>query len=389
MIDYQPKIMAVDDTPANLKLLEEMLRARGCQVRSFSCGRLALAAAATEPPDLILLDINMPEMNGYEVCCQLKADAKLAAIPVIFISALNETMDKVKAFGCGGVDYVTKPFQFAEVYARVETHLKLRWLQRELEKHNTQLDKLVRLKTRQLAEAHDRLSILDKTKSDFLGLISHELRTPLNGVFAIGELLMSESPSNSANAELAGIFQQSRQRLLGIMEDAFLLTQIEVGMEKFSPRLIPLSPILRLAVQNTENFARNRNVFIGPVPDDVRLVRGEATLFAKAIQALLETAVKFSKAGETVHLSSESAGADVMLLIKARGRAIPVEALARFFQVFSIKEPITPGGDLGLGPPVAERIISLFGGAVVVENQDPPGILLKVHLKTSEFQLEA
>ena len=146
MIDYQPKIMAVDDTPANLKLLEEMLRARGCQVRSFSCGRLALAAAATEPPDLILLDINMPEMNGYEVCCQLKADAKLATIPVIFISVLSETLDKVKAFGCGGVDYVTKPFQFAEVYARVETHLKLRWLQRELERQN-----------QQLKESYDRL----------------------------------------------------------------------------------------------------------------------------------------------------------------------------------------------------------------------------------------
>ena len=148
MIDLQPnpKIMVVDDMPANLKLLEEMLKARGCQVHPFSCGQLALAAAATEPPDLILLDINMPEMNGYEVCCQLKADAKLATIPVIFISVLSETLDKVKAFGCGGVDYVTKPFQFAEVYARVETHLKLRWLQRELERQN-----------QQLKESYDRL----------------------------------------------------------------------------------------------------------------------------------------------------------------------------------------------------------------------------------------
>jgi CheY-like chemotaxis protein len=118
-------IMAVDDNPANLKLLEGMLRQQGYQVRSFPRGRLALASAAENPPELILLDINMPEMNGYEVCERLKLDEKLAQIPVIFLSALGETADKVKAFQSGGVDYVTKPFQLEEVQARVDTHIKL------------------------------------------------------------------------------------------------------------------------------------------------------------------------------------------------------------------------------------------------------------------------
>lgn len=119
-------IMIVDDNPANLKLLEDMLRQHGYEIRSFPRGRLALAAAANEPPDLILLDINMPEMNGYEVCKNLKADTRLAAIPVIFLSALNAAEDKVKGFEAGGVDYVCKPFQMEEVQARVESHLKLR-----------------------------------------------------------------------------------------------------------------------------------------------------------------------------------------------------------------------------------------------------------------------
>ncbi len=119
-------IMIVDDNPANLKLLEDMLRQHGYEVRSFPRGRLALAAADQEPPDLILLDINMPEMNGYEVCEQLKSSARLSAIPVIFLSALNAIEDKVKGFRSGGVDYISKPFQFEEVQARVETHLKLR-----------------------------------------------------------------------------------------------------------------------------------------------------------------------------------------------------------------------------------------------------------------------
>jgi CheY-like chemotaxis protein len=133
----QPKsnIMVVDDQPANLKLLEDLLTQEGHAVRSFPRGRLALDAASRNLPDLILLDINMPEMDGFEVCQRLKADDKLAPIPVLFLSALNETRDKVNAFRTGGVDYITKPFQVEEVRARVETHLELhraRQVEREL-----------------------------------------------------------------------------------------------------------------------------------------------------------------------------------------------------------------------------------------------------------------
>src|SRR5713101_8998600 len=104
------QIMAVDDQPENLNLLEDMLGQRGYLVRSFPRGRLALAAASQNPPDLILLDINMPEMNGYQVCEQLKSRQELSRIPVIFLSALSDTEDKVKALRSGGVDYITKPF---------------------------------------------------------------------------------------------------------------------------------------------------------------------------------------------------------------------------------------------------------------------------------------
>ena len=111
-------ILAVDDTAANLQVLTGMLKDRGYKVRPVPSGRLALLAAKKTPPDLILLDINMPEMNGYEVCRVLKADESLRGIPVIFISALNENLDKVNAFATGGVDYITKPFQMEELHAR-------------------------------------------------------------------------------------------------------------------------------------------------------------------------------------------------------------------------------------------------------------------------------
>jgi DNA-binding response OmpR family regulator len=123
---HQGNIMIVDDNPANLKLLEDMLRQQGYEARLFPLGRLALAAADKVPPDLILLDINMPEMNGYEVCERLKSSPRLCEVPVIFISALNATEDTVKGFRAGGVDYISKPFQLEEVQVRLETQLKLR-----------------------------------------------------------------------------------------------------------------------------------------------------------------------------------------------------------------------------------------------------------------------
>src|SRR5271163_3052378 len=133
-------ILVVDDTPANLQVLAGMLKDRGYKVRPVPSGKLALQAAKHDPPDLILLDINMPEMNGYEVCEHLKADDKLKGIPVIFISGLTEQMDKVKAFTVGGVDYLTKPFQMEELHARVKTHLNLRRLHIALEETNAHLE---------------------------------------------------------------------------------------------------------------------------------------------------------------------------------------------------------------------------------------------------------
>ena len=148
-------ILVVDDTPANLQVLAGMLKDRGYKVRPVPSGKLALLAAERDPPDLILLDINMPEMNGYEVCQRLKADDRLKGIPIIFISALTEPLDKVKAFAIGGVDYLTKPFQMEELHARVETHLKLRRLQLELEEYSRCLEAAHERLTRDLELAHE------------------------------------------------------------------------------------------------------------------------------------------------------------------------------------------------------------------------------------------
>jgi adenylate cyclase len=126
-------ILIVDDMPDNLRLLSTMLTSYGYHVRKAINGHLALQGAQISPPDLILLDINMPQMNGYEVCEQLKLSEKTKDIPVIFISALDDVLEKVKAFQVGGVDYITKPFQVEEVLARVQNQLSLRSLQSKLQ----------------------------------------------------------------------------------------------------------------------------------------------------------------------------------------------------------------------------------------------------------------
>lgn len=174
---YKGNILVVDDTPANLRLLVDLLTENGYKARPVPNGKLALTAARNMPPDLILLDIMMPEMDGYEVCRQLKKDKLNYDVPIIFISAVNDVLNKVKAFAMGGVDFITKPFQVEEVLARVETHLSRVILQKSLQKKNDELVKALQ----QLQTAQDQL--IQSEKMALLGQliagIGHEINTPL------------------------------------------------------------------------------------------------------------------------------------------------------------------------------------------------------------------
>ncbi len=142
-LENERSVLVVDDNPNNLRLLAKLLNENHCKVRLAPNGARALATIQKEAPDLVLLDIMMPGMDGFEVCRQLKEDAQTASIPIIFISALHETTDKVKAFSLGGVDYISKPFQEKEVLSRIKTHLALSFLQRQLEKKNLELQKAI------------------------------------------------------------------------------------------------------------------------------------------------------------------------------------------------------------------------------------------------------
>lgn len=188
-ISNRANILVVDDTPENLRLLAGILSEKGYQVRPVPNGKLALSAAQKIPPDLVLLDIMMPEMDGYQVCQQLKASEITKDIPVIFISAINDVLDKVKAFAVGGVDFITKPFQVEEVLARIETHLKICSLQQSLQEKNQDLATALH----QLQATQEHLIQSEKMAAlgQLIAGIAHEINTPLG--------IIGSSVNNIAN----------------------------------------------------------------------------------------------------------------------------------------------------------------------------------------------
>jgi CheY-like chemotaxis protein len=228
-------ILIVDDTPANLRLLSNMLAEQRYKVRSVINGQMALTATQASPPDLILLDIRMPEMNGYEVCEHLKADEDTHDIPIIFISALDATQDKVKAFTVGGVDYITKPFQLEEVLARVETHLALRNLQKSLQREIIERDKLI-------AE-------LDA----YAHTVAHDLKNPLGALVGFSDMLETEYTELSDEQLLLCVntIAKSARKMTNIIEELLLLASVrkmdDVRTEPLDMAAVVVEALDRLA----------------------------------------------------------------------------------------------------------------------------------------------
>jgi two-component system, sensor histidine kinase and response regulator len=273
-------ILIVDDTPINLRVLAKILSDRGYKVRKALNGQIALTACQTLLPDVILLDIMMPDMDGYEVCQRLKADPKTQNIPVIFISALEDEWDKVKAFRSGGVDYITKPFQIEEVLARVQHHLTIQRLQHQLTTQNTELQKL----NAELLQSNAELE-------QFALVAAQDLQSPLQVIIGNADLLSwkyENQLSPDGDRYLTNITEASG-RMAQLIQD--LLTYSKLGMPWPPFEAVDVNFIVEEAISNLSADISTSGAVITHA--HLPTVIGNEQQLRQLFQNLLSNAIKF------------------------------------------------------------------------------------------------
>ena len=334
-----------------------MLGDKGFEIRPVTSGRQALQAAGRSAPDVILLDITMPEMDGYEVCRRLKEDAKLRDIPVIFLTALTETADKLKAFSVGGVDYISKPFQIDEVLARAKVHIALRRAQKEL------------------AENYERLRELEKVRDHLVHLIVHDMRSPLAVIMGNLELLRmyaGEGLSTDATGRLDSAAQGLRN-LCDMTNDLLDVSKMEEG--KLTLKLEPCD-VMSLAQEVAGGISildPTRTITVN-VDSPVR-ASCDAGIVRRIFQNLLSNAIKHTPSGSEVRVTAVEAGNKVRVSVADSGPGVPVEAREKIFEKFGAVETRADRKyhSVGLGLAFCKLAVQAHGGRIGVDAGDKGG----------------
>ncbi len=339
-------ILIVDDTPANLRVLSRMLIRRGYKVRAAINGTRALEAVQANLPDLILLDIMMPNMDGYEVCRRLKAGEQSRDIPVIFISALNATENKLKAFTAGGVDYVTKPFQAKEVLARVETHLALRNLQNILRQEITELD-------------------------SFAHTVAHDLRNPLGNIMGYADLLAISLENGDVipreNLQRAAQkIVQAAQKMDSIINSLLLLAGVRRQKVEFES--LDMANIVLEAQHRLAGMIQNYQAEI-ILPDSWPTARGYGPWVEEIWTNYISNAIKYGGRPPRLEVGAtyQDDGA-VRCWVRDNGSGLSPEEQARLFTPFERLSQVRLEG-YGLGLSIVIRIAEKLGGRVGVESE--------------------
>ena len=378
-------VLIVDDTIYNIQLLSLMLNKQGYRVEKATSGTEALESANQLLPDIILLDIRMPDIDGYEVCRRLKANPVTKDIPVIFISSIEESTDKVEAFSVGGVDYISKPFQLIEVLARIETHLRLCLLQKKLQEQNEQLQSSSLVLSRSLEQERK----LSQMKSDFISVVSHEFRTPLTTIQSASELLEYYEWTKEEQVEQLHQIQSEVKHMTDLMEDVLFLSRANANKAKLNITKFDLADFCkRLLVQMKKTFAENYTLhsFLHILPNEIAIqnfhienelpivsVNMDEKLLRQIITNLITNAIKYSHQNTTIEfkvtVDFRVSSPNVSFVISDRGIGIPEEDLEHLFSAFHRGKNvgILPGTGLGLS--IVKNCIDIHNGTIAVNSK--------------------
>ena len=356
---YIPNILIVDDVPDNLKVLSGILKDNGYKIRPVLNGQLALEVAENEKPDLILLDIMMPRMDGYEVCHQLKQNPKLKDISVIFISALNDTRDIVDAFKSGGVDYITKPFQAEEVSARVATHLKICQQSNELQKQSNELREL------------------NATKDKFFSIIAHDLRGPIGTILQISEFLPKKG--NVDEDTLYSLLESQKEltkNTFQLLENLLNWARSNTNQIEYYPEMLDINTIINASVNNVNYQAKSKNIDISvKCPDQIQVYADE-NMFRSVIRNLLSNAIKFTPKGGSISISViPQENNTVVIAIKDTGIGMHQNIIENLFRIDAINNrPGTEGeSSNGLGLLLCKEFTEKNGGKIWAVSDEGKG----------------
>ncbi|MDO8311760.1 MAG: hybrid sensor histidine kinase/response regulator, partial [Sideroxyarcus sp.] len=354
-LDFTAKatILVVDDTPDNLALMNNLLK-DDYQVKIAHSGEKALRIALSDsPPALILLDIMMPDMDGYEVCRRLKLDPRTRNIPVIFLTAKAEPEDEKKGLELGAVDYNTKPISPPIVMARVKNHLALQEKNIELEQAKYVAEKA------------------NHAKSDFLSSMSHELRSPLNAILGFAQLMETEvpAPTSSQKESIAQILQAG-WHLLNLINEILDLAKIESGQVPMSREPVSLAEVMLECQNMIEPQAQQHGIKLTlPKFNITFFVFADRTRLKQVLINLLSNAIKYNRENGTVEVQcTESTPGRIRTSIKDSGMGLSAEQLAQLFQPFNRLGQEAGGEEgTGIGLVVAKRLVELMGGSIGVE----------------------